>query len=97
MVIAEIIEDTLKTRGKWSAKRITAFASFSYSCFLATCALYRGEFEAASVVIGEYLMATLVLFGVMSWQKQFIQQPEDEESTDKGKPNARPVGRDKLL
>lgn len=64
-------------RGKYSAKRVFASASFVMACTLPLGSLYLGLFDSGIVALsGEFLMATLGLLGISSWQKTQMTKPQ---------------------
>lgn len=76
----KLINDTLKTNGKWSAKRVTALASFIMACSLPLYALYRNEVSSEIIMLaGEFLTSSLVCLGISSWQKTKIVESQKEE------------------
>lgn len=74
----KLFDDTLKTHDKYSAKRITAFASFCVSCILPIWSFYKGGLTSEVVMLsGEFLAACLVCLGISSWQKTKIKYAEE--------------------
>lgn len=65
----------MNERGKVSAKRVFASLSFMMACILPLGSLYLGAFDNGVVALsGEFLMATLGLLGISSWQKTRMTQ-----------------------
>lgn len=76
----KLINDTMKSNGKWSAKRVTAFCSFSMACALPLYSLYKGTLNHEILVLaGEFLTAALVCLGVSSWQKTQLAKSAPEQ------------------
>lgn len=67
----KLFTDTLMNeRGKYSAKRVTAFASFTVASALPIWSFYKGGLTMEVVFLsGEFLSACMVLLGISSWQK----------------------------
>lgn len=75
----KICKDILTNgRGKVSAKRVFATLSFMMACTLPLYSLYKGAISSEIIMLaGEFLMATLGLLGISSWQKTKMAETEE--------------------
>jgi hypothetical protein len=76
----KIFRDTLMNdKGKYSAKRITALASFIMACALPMYSLYKGNISTEIIMLaGEFLTSALVCLGISSWQKTKLANNAEE-------------------
>jgi hypothetical protein len=69
-LLTAILTQTLKSNGKWSAKRFTAFVAFDFSILFPVYALYKNGLTTEVVMLaGEFLVASMTLLGISTWQK----------------------------